>query len=143
MISMWRHILFSQQICPSDTLACCWDVRQATTNNQHPQPWNKIVPTRVLAGVQFTAPHQLLHLRCRLCTHLLTYTIRPNHRPTDCATHLLTYTIRPNHRPTDCATHLLTYTIRPNQSSSRATSSHPLAIVILCRNGRQLTKQQL
>ena len=28
----WWHIQLSQQICPRDTLACCWDVKQTTYN---------------------------------------------------------------------------------------------------------------
>ena len=30
-ISVWHHIKLSEQICPWDTLACCWDVKQQTT----------------------------------------------------------------------------------------------------------------
>ena len=33
-ISVWRHIKLSVQIHPWDTLACCWDVKQPTNNNQ-------------------------------------------------------------------------------------------------------------
>ena len=29
-ISVWQHVLLSEQIRPWDTLACCWDVKQAT-----------------------------------------------------------------------------------------------------------------
>ena len=28
--SVWQHIKLSEQICPRDTLACCWDVEQAS-----------------------------------------------------------------------------------------------------------------
>ena len=31
-ISVWQHVKLSEQIRPWDTLACCWDVKQATTN---------------------------------------------------------------------------------------------------------------
>ena len=33
-ISVWQHVKLSEQICPWDTLACCWDVhvQQPTTN---------------------------------------------------------------------------------------------------------------
>ena len=27
---MWQHVKLSEQICPWDTLACCWDVEQPT-----------------------------------------------------------------------------------------------------------------
>ena len=27
---MWQHVKLSEQICPWDTLACCWDVKQPT-----------------------------------------------------------------------------------------------------------------
>ena len=27
---MWQHVKLSEQICPWDTLACCWDVMQPT-----------------------------------------------------------------------------------------------------------------
>ena len=30
---MWQHVKLSEQIRPWDTLACCWDVKQATNNN--------------------------------------------------------------------------------------------------------------
>ena len=33
-ISVWQHMILSEQICPWDTLACCWDVKQPT-NNDH------------------------------------------------------------------------------------------------------------
>ena len=32
-ISVWQHVKLSVQIRPWDTLACCWDVKQLTTNN--------------------------------------------------------------------------------------------------------------
>ena len=32
-ISVWQHVKLSEQICPWGTLACCWDVKQATKNN--------------------------------------------------------------------------------------------------------------
>ena len=32
-ISVWQHVKLSEQICPWDTLACCWDVKQPTNNN--------------------------------------------------------------------------------------------------------------
>ena len=31
---LWQHVRLSEQIRPWDTLACCWDVKQAT-NKQH------------------------------------------------------------------------------------------------------------
>ena len=34
---MWQHVQLSEQIRPWDTLACCWDVKQQTTN-QPPFP---------------------------------------------------------------------------------------------------------
>ena len=30
---MWQHVKLSVQIRPWDTLACCWDVKQPTNNN--------------------------------------------------------------------------------------------------------------
>ena len=32
-ISVWQHVKLSSQIRPWDTLACCWDVKQPTNNN--------------------------------------------------------------------------------------------------------------
>ena len=32
-ISVWQHVTLSEQIRPWDTLACCWDVKQPTNNN--------------------------------------------------------------------------------------------------------------
>ena len=29
-ISVWQHVNLSEQICPRDTLACCWDIKQPT-----------------------------------------------------------------------------------------------------------------
>ena len=29
-ISVWQYVKLSEQICPWDTLACCWDVKQPT-----------------------------------------------------------------------------------------------------------------
>ena len=36
-MSVWQHVNLSEQICPWDTLACCWDVKQASNHpsNQH------------------------------------------------------------------------------------------------------------
>ena len=31
-ISVWQHVKLSEQICPWDTLACCWDVQQPTNS---------------------------------------------------------------------------------------------------------------
>ena len=30
---MWQHVKLSVQIRPWDTLACCWDIKQATNQN--------------------------------------------------------------------------------------------------------------
>ena len=32
-ISVWQHVKLSEQICPWDTLVCCWDIKQPTNNN--------------------------------------------------------------------------------------------------------------
>ena len=32
-ISVWQHIQLSEQVHPWDTLACCWDIKQATNNS--------------------------------------------------------------------------------------------------------------
>ena len=32
---MWQHTKLSEQISPQDTLACCWDVKQPTNNNNN------------------------------------------------------------------------------------------------------------
>ena len=31
-MSVWQHVQLSEQICPWDTLACCWDVKRPTNN---------------------------------------------------------------------------------------------------------------
>ena len=31
-VSVWQHVQLSEQICPWDTLACCWDVKQPSNN---------------------------------------------------------------------------------------------------------------
>ena len=33
-ISVWEHVKLSEQIRPRDTLACCWDVKQPTNQQQ-------------------------------------------------------------------------------------------------------------
>ena len=45
-VSVWQHIHLSGQICPIDTLACRWDVKQ-TTNKQSCVPV-KCVPFSVV-----------------------------------------------------------------------------------------------
>ena len=37
-ISVWQQAKLSQQIHPWDTLACCWNAKQATTNHHHYPP---------------------------------------------------------------------------------------------------------
>ena len=32
-VSVWQHLQLYEQICPWHTLACCWDVKQPTSNN--------------------------------------------------------------------------------------------------------------
>ena len=39
-ISVWQHIKLYKQIRPWDTLACCWDTKQPTNNNNHLTPLN-------------------------------------------------------------------------------------------------------
>ena len=34
-VSVWQHVKSSEQIRPWDRLACCWDVKQPTNNNNH------------------------------------------------------------------------------------------------------------
>ena len=31
-ISVWQYVKLSEQICPWNTLACCWDIKQPTNN---------------------------------------------------------------------------------------------------------------
>ena len=45
---MWQHVKLSEQICPWDTLACCWDVKQPT-NKQTWRAFGLLVENRVLA----------------------------------------------------------------------------------------------
>ena len=41
-ISVWQHVKLSEQICPRDALACCWDVKQPTNkDNNSNQPTHK------------------------------------------------------------------------------------------------------
>ena len=35
-ISVWQHVKVSEQIRPLDTLACCWDVKQASNQQTNP-----------------------------------------------------------------------------------------------------------
>ena len=37
---MWQHVKLSVQIRPWDTLACCWDGKQPTSNNN--RPWDTL-----------------------------------------------------------------------------------------------------
>ena len=37
-ISVWQHVKLSVQICPWDTQACCWDVKQPTNKQSLPPP---------------------------------------------------------------------------------------------------------
>ena len=38
LLSLWQHVQLSEQICPWDALACCWDIKQLT-NNKNYSPW--------------------------------------------------------------------------------------------------------
>ena len=42
-ISVWQHVHLSEQIRPSDTLECCWDIKQASK-----QPTNKCLASSPL-----------------------------------------------------------------------------------------------
>ena len=39
--SVWQHVKLSEQICPWDTLACCWDVKQPTKQSNKPS-WKPV-----------------------------------------------------------------------------------------------------
>ena len=47
-VSVWQHVKLSEQICPWDTLACCWDIKQ---------PANKQTPLYQLIGVCWWVLH--------------------------------------------------------------------------------------
>ena len=42
-ISVWQHIKLSEQICPWNTLACCWDVKQPTNKHSAVLPAGSLV----------------------------------------------------------------------------------------------------
>ena len=39
--SVWQHVKLSEQICPCDTLACCWDIKQPTNKQILFIGWNR------------------------------------------------------------------------------------------------------
>ena len=47
---MWQHVQLSEQIRPSDTLACCWDVKQPTNQQTNPTELGCLVGTSDLWG---------------------------------------------------------------------------------------------
>ena len=48
---MWQHVNLSAQICPWETLACCWDVKQPTNNS--PNRWACSFPKQMRWACSF------------------------------------------------------------------------------------------
>ena len=51
-ISVWHHVQLSKQICPWDTLACCWDVKQSkpklsASDKEEKKPIQRFVQNRM------------------------------------------------------------------------------------------------
>ena len=78
---VWQHVKLSEQIRPWDTLACCWDVKQPTTN----QPISCFINIIILCRVsKFVTFQWLSFVRCwmpqqqscvsqvRICTYCRT-----------------------------------------------------------------------
>ena len=70
---MWQHVKLSEQIRPRDTLACCWDVKQAS---KQPIPFGTVPYRTVLARPDdlVTCPY---HFSLRLSTEVRTSSYGP------------------------------------------------------------------